>query len=310
LTLGPPSDVARISFQADGSAQLCVGTQSNGQGHETTFAQIAASEFGIAPDRIAFRQADTDATPEGGGHGGSRSLNLGGSAVLLAAQKIVTKGKQIAAHLLECGESDVEYTPGRYHVAGTDRIVSFDEVVGAAFDASRLPTGIEIGLDESARYEREAFNYPNGCHVCELEVELETGVVRILNYTVVDDFGRIINPMIVRGQVVGGIVQGIGQALCEHTVYDADSAQLLSASLMDYCIPRADNVSFIDVDLFEEAPTKTNLLGAKGCGEAGATGSPPAVVNAVMDALAEFGIRHLDMPLTPNRIWSAISGQQ
>jgi carbon-monoxide dehydrogenase large subunit len=305
-TLGPPSDVARIAFQPDGRAQISVGTQSNGQGHETSFVQIAASEFCIAPDRLIFRQADTDATPEGGGHGGSRSLNLGGSAVLLAARKIVTKGKQIASHLLECAERDIEYTLGRYHVAGTDRAVSFDEVIRAAFDPSRLPAQLEIGLDESARYEREAFNYPNGCHVCEVEIELATGVVRIVNYTVVDDFGRIINPMIVRGQVVGGIVQGIGQALYEHTVYDADSGQLLSASLMDYCIPRADNVSIINVELFEEVPTKSNPLGAKGCGEAGATGSPPAVVNAVMDALAEFGIRHLDMPLTANRIWSAI----
>lgn len=305
-TLGPPSDMARILFRLDGGAELSVGTQSNGQGHETSFAQIAASEFGIAPDRIAFRQADTDATPEGGGHGGSRSIHLGGTAVLFAARKVVEKGKLIAAHLLETADADIGYAPGRYHVVGTDRALAFEEVVRAAFDPGRLPAGMEPGLDESARYEREAFNYPNGCHVCEVEIDPATGMVRVVGYWVVDDFGRIINPLIVRGQVVGGIVQGIGQALLEHTVHEEGSAQLLTASLMDYCLPRADNVPFIEVELFEDAPTQTNPLGAKGCGEAGATGSPPAVVNAVMDALAEFGIAHLDMPLTADKVWRAI----
>ncbi|SHH83757.1 xanthine dehydrogenase family protein molybdopterin-binding subunit [Bradyrhizobium erythrophlei] len=307
-TLGPPSDAARIEFAQDGRAVLSVGTQSNGQGHETTFSQIAAAQFGIAPDQIAFRQADTDATPEGGGHGGSRSLQLGGTAVLLAARAIIEKGKRIASNLLEADEHDVDYKPGEYRIAGTDRNVSFLDVVKASFDPARLPLGEKPGLDESARYEREDFNYPNGCHVCEVEIDLATGVARIANYTVVDDFGRIINPLIVRGQVIGGVVQGIGQALLENTSYDA-SGQLRTASFMDYCLPRADNLPPVNVTLYEDAPTQTNPLGAKGCGEAGATGSPPAVVNAVVDALKEFNVDHLDMPLTPVKIWQALQGK-
>ena len=306
-TLGPPADTARIAFAPDGRAVLSVGTQSNGQGHETTFAQIAAAQFGIAPDQIAFRQADTDATAEGGGHGGSRSLHLGGTAVLLAARMIIEKGKRIASHLLEADENDVDYRPGEYRVAGTDRNIPFLDVVKASFDAARLPAAESPGLDETARYEREDFNYPNGCHICEIEIDLATCVARVANYTVVDDFGRIINPLIVRGQVIGGVVQGIGQALLEETSYDA-SGQLQSASFMDYCLPRADNLPPINVALYEDAPTGTNPLGAKGCGEAGATGSPPAVVNAAMDALRDFNVSHLDMPLTPVKIWRALQG--
>ena len=307
-TLGPPADTARIAFAPDGRAVLSVGTQSNGQGHETTFAQIAAAQFGIVPDQIAFRQADTDATAEGGGHGGSRSLHLGGTAVLLAARMIIEKGKRIASHLLEADENDVDYRPGEYRVAGTDRKIPFLDVVKASFDAARLPAGESPGLDETARYEREDFNYPNGCHICEIEIDLATCVARVANYTVVDDFGRIINPLIVRGQVIGGVVQGIGQALLEETSYDA-SGQLQSASFMDYCLPRADNLPPIHVALYEDAPTGTNPLGAKGCGEAGATGSPPAVVNAAMDALRDFNVSHLDMPLTPVKIWRALQGR-
>lgn len=311
-TLGPPSDAARIVFSQDLRAVLSVGTQSNGQGHETTFAQIAAAQFGITPDQISFRQADTDVTPEGGGHGGSRSLQLGGTAVLLASRMIIEKGKRIASHLLEADENDVDYRPGVYGVAGTDRNISFLDVVKASFDPARLPPGENLGLDETARYEREDFNYPNGCHICEVEIDMATCVARIANYSIVDDFGRIINPLIVRGQVIGGVVQGIGQALLEDTCYDA-TGQLKTASLLDYCLPRADNLPPINLTLYEEAPTQTNPLGAKGCGEAGATGSPPAVVNAVVDALREFNVDHLDMPLSPAKIWQALqsnAGQQ
>ncbi|WJR75888.1 xanthine dehydrogenase family protein molybdopterin-binding subunit [Bradyrhizobium sp. NP1] len=304
-TLGPPADAARIVFSPDGRATLSVGTQSNGQGHETTFIQIAAAQFGIAPDQFSFRQADTDATREGGGHGGSRSLQLGGTAVLLAARQIIDRGKRIASQLLEVGEADVEYVPGRYAVAGTDHSVSFADVVRAAFDPKLVPPQGGPGLDEIARYEREAFNYPNGCHVCEVEIDIDTGITRVVNYSVVDDFGRIINPLIVRGQVLGGVVQGIGQALLEDTRYD-QAGQLLTASFMDYSMPRADDISIIKVELYEGAPTQTNPLGAKGCGEAGATGSPPAVVNAVVDALREYGVVHLDMPLTREKIWSVL----
>ena len=305
-TLGPPSDMARLAFTPDGRATLSVGTQSNGQGHETTFPQIAAALFGISPDRVSFQQADTDVTSEGGGHGGSRSLNLGGTAVVLASRQIINKGRVIAAHLLEASASDIEFSPGQYRIAGTDRRISFDEVISASFDRARLAPDLTPGLDESARYEREAFNFPNGCHICEVEVDLHTGLTQIMKYSVVDDFGRIINPLIVRGQVIGGIVQGIGQALLENTQHDKHSGQLLTASLMDYCLPRADVLTSINVELFEGAPTATNPLGAKGCGEAGATGAPPAVVNAVVDALAEYGIEHLDMPLVPAKVWSSV----
>jgi aerobic carbon-monoxide dehydrogenase large subunit len=308
-TLGPPADMARITFAPDGRAVLSVGTQSNGQGHETTFVQIAAAQLGIAPDHFAFRQADTDATTEGGGHGGSRSLQFGGTAVLLAARMIIEKGKRIAAHLLETDVHDIDYSSGSYRVAGTDRHVPFLDIVATSFDPARLPAAERPGLDETARYEREDFNYPNGCHICEIEIDMATCVPRVANYTVVDDFGRIINPLIVRGQVIGGVVQGIGQALLEETSYDA-SGQLKSASFMDYCLPRADNLPPIKVSLYEDAPTQTNPLGAKGCGEAGATGSPPAVVNAAMDALRDFGISHLDMPLTPARIWQALHDRE
>ena len=303
-TLGPPTDAARIVFSPDGRALLAVGTQSNGQGHETTFPQLAASQFGIAPDLIDFRQADTDATPDGGGHGGSRSLHLGGTAILLAARQIIEKGKNIAAHLLEADERDIDFQPGKYFVAGTNSAVSFADVVMASFNTAKFAPSIEPGLDETARYEREGFNYPYGCHVCEVEVEIDTGVVRLINYSVVNDFGRIINPMVVRGQVVGGVVQGIGQALTEHTCYD-DQGQLVTASFMDYCLPRAADLSPINVDHIEGEPTDTNPLGAKGCGEAGATGSSPALVNAVVDALKEFNVEHIDMPLTSEKVWSA-----
>ena len=180
-------------------------------------------------------------------------------------------------------------------------------MISASFDRARLAPDLTPGLDESARYEREAFNFPNGCHICEVEIDLHTGLTQIMKYSVVDDFGRIINPLIVRGQVIGGIVQGIGQALLENTQHDKHSGQLLTASLMDYCLPRADVLTSINVELFEGAPTATNPLGAKGCGEAGATGAPPAVVNAVVDALAEYGIEHLDMPLVPGKVWASVS---
>lgn len=304
-TLGPPVDSARIAFSPDGRAVLSVGTQSNGQGHETSFTQIAAAQFGLAPALIDYRQADTAIVAEGGGHGGSRSLQLGGTAVLLAARQIVEKGKRIAAHLLEAGETDIEYRPGRYTIAGTDRAVTFAEVVTASFDPAHQAPDAAPGLDETARYEREGFNYPNGAHVCEVEVDLATGLPRVINYVVVDDFGRIINPLIVRGQVLGGVVQGIGQALYEDTRYDAEG-QLTTASFMDYSLPRADDLPPITLDLYEGAPTRTNPLGAKGCGEAGATGAPPAVVNAVVDALKEFGVVHLDMPLTRQKLWAAV----
>ncbi len=306
-TLGKPTESARIEFHPDGTATLIVGSQSNGQGHETTFPQIVAAELGIDPSRFRYRQADTDLAPDGGGHGGSRSTQHAGGAMLKATEAIIAKGKLIAANLLEAAAVDIEWSPGEFRVIGTDRRIAFDRVVRAAFDATKLPAGVGPGLDETGTYERTAFNYPNGCHVAEIELDPETGAVQLVGYWVVDDFGRIINPMIVRGQVVGGAVQGIGQALLEQVVYESGTAQLLTASPMDYCLPRADDLPAIAVELFEGAPTTTNPLGVKGAGEAGATGAPQAAANAVLDALTEWGIPHLDMPLTREKIWRAIA---
>ncbi len=308
-TLGQPTENARIALNEDGSVTLSVGTQSNGQGHETVFSQILAERLGIAPERIEYRQADTADLPSGGGHGGSRSLQIGGSAVVRAAELIIEKSRRIAGHLLEAAAEDIEYDAGdispRLRVAGTDRSVDLDEVVRAAFDPQRLPPGVQPGLTETGNYEREHFTYPNGCHIAEVEVDPETGAVSVVRYCVVDDFGRIVNPLIVRGQVMGGVAQGLGQALLERTVYD-ESGQLLSASFMDYCLPRADDVPAFDIALYEDAPPRTNPLGIKGCGEAGCIPAPPAIVNGVLNALAEYGVDNLDMPLTPHRVWQAI----
>ena len=293
-------EVAQVRVAPDGSVTVFLGTHNHGQGHETTFAQILSKRLGIDFQKIKIVEGDTGAVPTGTGTFGSRSIAVGGSALHVAGGKIIAKGKQIAAHLLEAAESDVEFDAGRFRVAGTDRGVSFQDVARAAYAPARYPD-IEPGLDETAYYDPPNFAFSNGAHVCELEVDRDTGEVRILRYTAVDDIGTVINPMIVEGQLHGGVAQGLGQALFERTAYD--DGQLLSASFMDYAVPRAGDLPNFESELDESQPCTHNPLGAKGCGEAGTIAAPAAAISALLDAL---GADDLEMPATPHRIWQAI----
>jgi len=299
---------AQVRVAADGSVTLALGTHNHGQGHATTYAQIVAARFAVPIERIRVIEGDTTAVPVGTGTFGSRSIAVGGSALHQAAGKVLEKGKHIAAHLLEASAVDIEFAAGRFSVAGTDRGVTFDEVARAANVAHRLPLEtLEPGLDESAFYDPPNFAFSNGAHVCELEVDPETGEVALASYHAVDDIGTVINPLIVEGQLHGGLAQGIGQALHERTAYE--EGQLLSASFMDYAVPRADDLPSFVSETDESQPCTHNPLGAKGCGESGAIGAPAAVVSALLDALAPLGVTDLEMPATPYRIWRAIMGK-
>jgi carbon-monoxide dehydrogenase large subunit len=296
---------AKVRFSHTGMVQVLTGTHTHGQGHETVFAQLIAEKLGVPIENVEVIHGDTEKTPVGMGTYGSRSLAVGGPAIVNACDKIIAKGKKIAAHLLEASEGDIEFKDGAFTVAGTDRSKSIGEVVFEAYVPHHLPYGlIEPGMEETAFYDPANFTYPAGCHVCEVEVDPDTGIVKIDRFVAVDDFGKVVNPMIVEGQVHGGLVQGIGQALTEGCVYD-DNGQLLSASYMDYWMPKAD-----DVPSFEVATTVTpcthNTLGVKGCGEAGAIGSPPAVMNAITDAI---GVR-ISMPATAEKVWRALQSRQ
>ena len=271
------------------------------------FQQMAYDMLGLEPEQVTVVSGDTDLVFEGRGTIGSRSMMSGGNAFREAAEKVVAKGRRIASHLLEAAEVDIEFKAGAFAVAGTDRRVTLAEVAKAAHDPARLPAGVEPGLDERAIFFPAAPTFPNGSHVCEVEIDPETGVVRIVGYWVVDDVGRVFNPLLVKGQLHGGIVQGIGQVLGEEIRYDPESGQMLSGSFMDYMMPRADDVPSFEIET-NEVPTPTNPLGAKGAGEAGTVGSLPAVMNAINDALKPLGIRHFEMPATPMRVWQAISG--
>jgi carbon-monoxide dehydrogenase large subunit len=308
ITLGAPAETSQVRFDDDGGVTLLVGTHSNGQGHQTAYVQLVSDTLGLDPSIIRYVQADTGQIATGGGHGGSRTLGMGGVAMVKAAETVREKGRALAAHLLDAGGAEVEFKDGLYTVSGTNRSMSILELARAARDADDLPDELAEGLSSSASYTREGYNFPNGCHVCEVEVDRDTGAATIVAYTVVDDFGRLVNPMMAAGQAMGGTVQGIGQALLEHTVYDTETGQLLSGSFMDYTMPRADDLPPLTVELNDSVPTTTNPLGVKGSGEAGATGAPPAVVNAVVDALKDCGITHLDMPLTHEKLWRAING--
>ncbi|MGI9383460.1 MAG: xanthine dehydrogenase family protein molybdopterin-binding subunit, partial [Methyloligellaceae bacterium] len=306
-TGGMPKEYAGIVFAEDGTVQLSVGSHSTGMGHETSLPQILAAELGLDFDAIHFIQADTDATPLGGGHGGSRGLEVGGNAVFQAAGEVLEKAKVIAAHLLEAELDDIGFAGGTFTDAGSGRSVAMAGVIEASFDADRLPANMSPGcLDTSSIFERGMITIPNGCHAAEVEVDPETGVVKVVGYWVVDDFGTVINPMLADGQVMGGVVQGIGQALMEEIIYDKESGQLVTGSLMDYALPRADHIPSMDIEYYEDAPTQKNPLGVKGAGEAGCVGAPPATVHAVLDALNNNGVRDLTMPLTPERVWRAI----
>jgi carbon-monoxide dehydrogenase large subunit len=302
-------DTAEIRVNPDGSVTVLTGSTSMGQGNETAFAQIVSERLGVAPERIQVLWGDTDALDAGRGNGGSGALTVGGSAVAQASDRIVERGRRIAARMLEAAPEDIVCRDGHFTVAGTNRGVAFADVARTAYLPRQLPQGMEPGFSEAAVFTPPAVTFPNGCQVCEVEIEEDTGALRLLRHTVVDDVGRMVNPLLVKGQIHGGVVQGLGQALFEHLAYDAESGQLLAGSFMDYALPRADDVPFFEVDS-HEVPTAVNPLGAKGVGEAGTVGALPALVNAVSDALAPLGVRHLDMPVTPERIWRAIREAQ
>ena len=299
-------ECANIRVHPTGSVTVFTGSHSHGQGHETTFAQLVHAQLGVPMDQIEIVHGDTAKIPFGMGTYGSRSLAVGGSAMVKAMDKIVAKGRKIAAHLMEAAVEDVEFKDGSFTVAGTDKSKALAEISLAAYVPHNYPIEeLEPGLEETAFYDPKNFTYPGGCHVAEVEIDPDTGTVSVVNFTAVDDVGRVINPMIVEGQIQGGVAQGIGQALLEAAVYDP-SGQLLSGSMMDYTMPRADNLPNISVGT-ETTLCTHNPLGVKGCGEVGAIGSPPATINAVVDALRDYGVRHLEMPATAQKIWSIIA---
>ena len=299
------TETAEFRFDPTGDLTFVASTISHGQGHATIQTQIMVDLLGVDPERVNILQGDTDVSAFGMGTGGSRSTIMTGSAMTLAAKKIITKGKKLAAHLLEASEADIEFAEGKFTVAGTDRVLTTHEIAVAAYKDGNLPEDMEPGLYETGTYNAKTGNFPNGCHICEVEIDPDTGVTEMVNYCVVDDVGTIINPMLVRGQIMGGIAQGMGQVLMEDKTYDPKTGQLIAGSFMDYCMPRADD--FCDVKFEEnEVPTATNPLGVKGAGEAGTVGSLSAGTNAIVDALSQFGIRHLDTPCTPFKVWKAI----
>jgi len=298
-------EAGTVRVNPTGSITVLTGSHSHGQGHETTFAQLVTESLGVDFDSVDIVHGDTGKVPFGMGTYGSRSAAVGGVALMNALEKIRTKSKKIAAHLLEAAEEDIEFKDGQLTVAGTDRSVAFGDVAMAAYVPHNYPLDtLEPGLEETAFYDPKNFTFPAGCHICEVEVDPDTGVVEVVKFTAADDFGRIINPMIVAGQVHGGVIQGIGQALYEQCIYD-DSGQLMSGSLMDYCLPKADTSPDVAVTT-NVTPCTHNILGVKGCGEAGAIGSPPAVMNAVLNALADYDVDDIQMPATPQRVWQAI----
>lgn len=299
-------EAATIRMQPDGSVQALLGTHNHGQGHATTFAQIIASRLGVRMSDVQIIEGDTDQVPFGSGTFGSRSIAVGGSALDRATVKLIEKGKRIAAHLLEASADDISFAGGEFSVTGTDRRVKLTDVARVAHVPTSYPAELELGLAESAVYDPPSFAWSNGAHACEVEVDRDTGEIRVAGYWAVDDVGTVINPLIVEGQIQGGIAQGLGQALREHCVYDAEDGQLLSGSLMDYALPRASDMPKIVSEFDESEPCPHNPLGAKGCGEAGAIGAPTAIVNAVLDALEQAGVNGLQLPLTPERVWRAI----
>ncbi|UCH75837.1 MAG: xanthine dehydrogenase family protein molybdopterin-binding subunit [Rhodospirillales bacterium] len=300
-----PQETARIRATPDGMVTLAIGTQDNGQGHRTSYAQIIAGRLGIGLDQIQIVQGDTDRVIDGAGTGGSRSLPVGGVACDRAVAQLVENGKRLAAEKLEAALADITFADGAFSIAGTDRMATLAEISAFAAEAPDVLGSEHCGLGCEATHGSTSYTYPNGCHVCEVEIDPETGRTTIERYVAVDDFGVVLNPLLLAGQVYGGVAQGVGQALHEACVYGTDG-QLLSGSLMDYGLPRADDLPHIDFAFHTDAPCRTNALGLKGAGEAGAVGAPPAVMNAVLDALRDVGVTALDMPATSERIWRAI----
>jgi aerobic carbon-monoxide dehydrogenase large subunit len=306
---GPPSpEMGGIRFEPDGSVTIITGTLDYGQGHSTPFAQVLASRLGVPFERITLLQGDSDELLAGGGTGGSKSLMASGTAIVAAAELVIENGRKLAAHVLEAAEADIEFeivaTGGRFRIAGTDRAIGIMELEERLKQGIDLPADLPRTLSVSHVTKSPPFAYPNGCHIAEVEVDPETGVTHVVRYTMVNDFGTIVNPLLVEGQANGGVVQGIGQALYEQVVYD-EQGQPLSGSFMDYALPRAAEAPIMSFNS-HPVPCKTNVLGVKGCGEAGCAGSLPAVMNALVDALSEYGITHIDMPATASKIWQAI----
>lgn len=298
-------EACQLRVEASGSATLLIGTHSHGQGHETVFRQLLSDRLGLEFEDVRILQGDTDLVGHGHGTFGSRSSGLGGAVIKLASDRIVEKAKQIAAHKLETAAEDIEFKDGRFIVAGTDKAVAWKEVAKLAYAPRMLPPGMETGLMAMASFTPPAPTFPNGCHVCEVEIDPDTGVTRIDRYTVVDDVGTVMNPLLLKGQIHGGVVQGVGQILLENMQFDPESGQVLTGSLMDYALPRADDVPYFAVEA-HPVPTPTNPLGIKGAGEAGTVGAMPCVHGAILDALAPLGIRWIDMPASPHRVWDAI----
>ena len=304
---GAPDETAQLRVDAEGGVTVLIGNHSNGQGHETAYAQIVAEKLGVPFEAVRVVQGDTDIVMHPGGTGGSRAASVGGGAIWFAGDRIIAKGKKIAAAAMETSDRDIEFKEGTFTVIGTDKSMSFQQVAAAAFNVAKLPKELSPGLDETANHTPIDGTYPNGCHVVEIEIDEATGVAAVASYSIIDDFGKVVNPLLLAGQVHGGTIQGIGQALFENTTYDANG-QLLTGSFMDYTMPRANSVPSLKFGYTEDVPTKNNPLGVKGCGEAGAIGAPPAVINAVVDALSPFGITHIDMPATSEKIWRVIQG--
>jgi carbon-monoxide dehydrogenase large subunit len=300
----PSTEGAEVRFDRSGSVILFSGSNSQGQGHETVFKQLVCDRLGLDPNEAQYIQGDTDQVFYGEGTGGSRSATLAGSAFHMATEKIVTKARAIAAHMLKVDASDLKFDEGVFSTGKTNRTLSIREIAVAALDRPNLPKDLEPGLFATAVYQAPVNNYPNGCHICELEIDQETGKVDIMRYSVVDDFGTVLNPLLLHGQVHGGVAQGAGQALMEDIHFDS-AGQLVTASFMDYAMPHAHDLCSMEVES-NPVPTKTNPLGVKGAGEAGCVGALPAVTNAIVDALSEFGVRHIEMPATPERIWRAM----
>ena len=299
-------EMAHVEVRADGEVRVIAGTQSNGQGHETAYAQLVAERLQVPIEIVKVTSGDTDAIKAGGGTGGSRSLTMAGGAIGVAVKDIVEKGKAIASNELEAAAADIEYADAKFRIAGTDRSIGLFEVARIAKTQANV-ADIE-GIAADGEFKNASNTWPNGCHICEVEIDPETGMSDITRYTVVDDFGKIVNPLLVAGQVHGGVVQGLGQAMGEIAVYDNDSGQLVTGSFMDYWMPRADNMPKMTFKT-NEIPCKTNPLGVKGCGEAGTVGAAPAYVNAVVNALKPYGITHVDMPLTPLKLWEITKGR-
>jgi aerobic carbon-monoxide dehydrogenase large subunit len=303
VTAPPSGELGKIVFEADGSVKLFTGTLDYGQGHATPFAQVLCAQLGVPFEKVKLEQGDSDLVRFGNGTGGSRSITATGMAIVESSAMVIAKGKQAAAHLMEAAEGDIEFANGRFTIAGTDRSIDIMEL-SQRLREDKMPEGVPSSLDVDHNTKDTPSTFPNGCHVSEVEIDPETGVVQIVRYTGVNDFGTIVNPMIVAGQLHGGVAQGIGQALMEEVCYD-ESGQPITGSFMDYALPRAGDIPFMTVG-DHPSPAKSNPLGTKGCGEAGCAGSLATLVNAVLDALSEYGITQIDMPLTPERIWRAI----